>query len=125
MPPQAANTIKYYTTFVLRCATMKPFKIKAIKTYVSYITTFVILHNMCAQKEKKQKTLYNIRLKTSLFKVKLYYIYFMILIYQESQEIWKHEEHTVMQRKPRQQVSNFSSDLHCGKTIFTFLLQIM
>jgi len=32
-----------YTTFVLRCATMKPFNIKAIKTYVSYITTFVIL----------------------------------------------------------------------------------
>jgi len=39
----------YYTTFALRCTTMKPFKIKAIKTYVSYITTFVILHIMRMQ----------------------------------------------------------------------------
>jgi len=37
----------------------------------------------------------------------------MILIYQESQEIWKYKKHTVMQRKPRQQVSNSSSDLRC------------
>jgi len=32
---------------------MKPFKIKAIKTYVSYLTTFIILHNMRPQKENK------------------------------------------------------------------------
>jgi len=49
----------------------------------------------------------------------------MKLFYQESQEIWKHEEHTVMRRKPRLQVSNFSSDFHCIKSIFTFLLQII
>jgi len=70
------------------------------------------------------KTLYNFRLKTSLFEVKLYYINFMILFYQESQEIWKHEKHAVMRRKPRRQVSNFLSDFCCSKTIFTFLLQI-
>jgi len=49
----------------------------------------------------------------------------MMLFNQESQEIWKHKEHTVMRRKPRRQVGNFSSDFHCSKTIFTFLLQIM
>jgi len=32
---------------------MKPFKIKAIKTYVSYITTFAILRNMCTQTQNK------------------------------------------------------------------------
>jgi len=51
--------------------------------------------------------LYNIRLKTGLFEVKLYYINFMRLFYQESQEIWRHKEHAVMQRKPRRQVINF------------------
>jgi len=44
---------KTYTTFMLRCATMKPFKIKAIKTYVSYVTTFIILRNMRAQTQNK------------------------------------------------------------------------
>jgi len=72
-----------------------------------------------------QKSLYNIRLKTGLFEVKLYYINFMRLFYQESEEIWRHEEHTVMRRKPRRQVSDFSSDFCCIKTIFTFLLQII
>jgi len=84
--------------------TMKLFKIKSIKTYVIYITTFVISHNMHAQNERKwhlQKTLHNIHLKTSLFEVKLYFINIMILFYQESQEIWNHEEHAVMRRKPR------------------------
>ena len=38
--------VEYYTTFALRCAIMKPFKIKAIKTYVSYVTNFVILGNV-------------------------------------------------------------------------------
>jgi len=28
----------HYTTFALRCASMKPFKIKAIKTYVKHVT---------------------------------------------------------------------------------------
>lgn len=32
-----------YTTFMLSLPAMKPFKIKAIKTYVSYVTAFVIL----------------------------------------------------------------------------------
>jgi len=57
---------------------------------------------MCPSKHKREwrieKTLYNIRLETGLFEVKLYY---MRLFYQESQEIWKHKEHAVMQRKPR------------------------
>jgi len=35
---------------------MKPFKIKAIKTYVSYITTFAILHNVHTQTQKKMVT---------------------------------------------------------------------
>jgi len=41
------------TLFDKRCASMKLFKIKAIKTYVSYITIFAILSNMHTQKEKK------------------------------------------------------------------------
>ena len=41
------------------------------------------------------------------------------------QEIWRHKELTVTWRKTRWQVSNFSSDLCCIKTIFTFLLQII
>jgi len=40
---------KGYTMFALRCTTMKPFKIKAIKTYVIYVTTFIILCIMRAQ----------------------------------------------------------------------------
>jgi len=32
---------------------MKPFKIKAIKTYVNYVTTFVILRIMRAQTQNK------------------------------------------------------------------------
>jgi len=84
---------------------------------------------MCVYKHKRkwrrQKTLYNICLKTSLFKVKLYYINFMRLFYQESYEIWRHEEHAVMRRNPRQQVSDFSSDFCCIETIFIFLLQII
>jgi len=39
----------YYTTFALRFLANKPFKIKAIKTYASYITTSIILHIMHAQ----------------------------------------------------------------------------
>ena len=106
---------------------MKPFKIKAIKTYVSYVTTFVILRIMHAQttKWRLQKTLYNICLKIGLFEVKLYYINFMRLFYQESQEIWRYKEHVAMRRKPRRQVSNFTRDFCCIKTIFTFLLQII
>jgi len=69
--------------------------------------------------------LYTIRLKTGLFEVKLYYINFMRLFYQESQVIWRHEEHVVMQRKPWRRISNFSRDFRCSKTIFTFLLQII
>jgi len=83
---------------------MKPFKIKAIKTYVSYITTFVILHNTACKHKRKwrlQKMLYNICLKTGLFEVKIYYINVMRLFYQESQEIWRYKEHAVMRRKPR------------------------
>jgi len=84
---------------------------------------------MCMHKHKRkwciQKTLYNIRLEKGLFEVKLYYINFMRLFYQESQEIWRHEEHAVMGRKPRWQVSNFSSDFCCVKTICTFFLQII
>jgi len=57
--------------------------------------------------------------------VKLYYINFMRLFYQESQEIWRHEEHIVMRRKPWWQVSNFSRDFRCSKTTFTFLLHII
>jgi len=54
---------------------MKPFKIKAIKTYVSSITTFVILRIMHERNKKmaSSQELYNIRLKTSLFKAKLCY----------------------------------------------------
>jgi len=77
------------------------------------------------RKWRLQKTLYNICLKTCLFEVKLYYNNFMRLFYQESQEIWRHKEHAVMRRKPRRQVSNFSSDFRCIKTRFTFLLQII
>jgi len=69
--------------------------------------------------------LYNIRLKIGLFEVKLHYIIFYRLFYQESQEIWRYEEHAVMRRKPKQQVNNFSRDFRCIKTIFTFLLQII
>jgi len=117
-----------YTMFTLISATMKWFKIKAIKTYVSYITN-LLFYILCGCKHKRkwhpQKTLYNICLKTGLFKVKLYYINFMRLFYQEIQEIWRYEEHTVMRRKPRRQVSDFSNDFCCIKTTFTFLLQII
>jgi len=41
--------VSIYTMFMLRCATMKLFKIKAIKTYVSYVTTFVNLRNVHTQ----------------------------------------------------------------------------
>jgi len=55
----------------------------------------LLFYVMCVYKHKRkwylQKTLYNIRLKTTLFNVKLYYINFMRLFYQESQEIWRHE----------------------------------
>jgi len=47
--PCISECVVHYTTFVLRCATMKPFKIEAIKTYVSYVTTFIILRNVHAQ----------------------------------------------------------------------------
>jgi len=51
--------------------------------------------------------LYNIRLKTSLFEAKLCYNDFKKLFYYKGQEIWRHEELTVLQKKPRQQVCNF------------------
>jgi len=38
-----------YTMFALSSTAMKLFKIKTIKTYVDYITVFVILRNVYAQ----------------------------------------------------------------------------
>jgi len=72
---QCGGTITY-SAFALRFRKVKPFKIKAIKTYVSYVTTFVILRIMRVQRNKKMASsqeLYNIRLKTSLFEAKLCY----------------------------------------------------
>jgi len=40
---------QYYAMFVLSSTAMKPFKIKASKTYVSYVTAFVVLCNVCMQ----------------------------------------------------------------------------
>jgi len=63
---------------------VKPFKIKAIKTYVSYVTTFVILRACVHKRNKKMvssQELYNIRLKTSLFEATPCYNDFKKLFY--------------------------------------------
>jgi len=68
--------------FVLRFPTMKLFKIKAFKTYVSYITTCDIYVSYVRKHKRKwrlHKMLYNICLKVGIFEVKLYYINFMRL----------------------------------------------
>jgi len=114
--------------FVLSLPAMKPFKIKAIKTYVSYVTTFIILHIMCALFLKRKwhlhKTLYNICLKTGLFEVKLYYINFIRLFVLRKPRNLEARRINLHWKKPRWQVSNFPSDFRCSKSIFTFLLQI-
>jgi len=43
----------HYSTFKLIFPEMKLFKIKAIKTYVNYVTAFVILHIVHTQTFKK------------------------------------------------------------------------
>ena len=43
------NKLAHYTTFALSSTTMKLFKIKTSKTYVSYVTAFVVLRNVGAQ----------------------------------------------------------------------------
>jgi len=42
------SLLQCYNTFKLRIPHVKLFKIKAIKTYISYVTAFVILHNVHA-----------------------------------------------------------------------------
>jgi len=69
---------------------MKPFKIKASKTYVSYVTAS-LFYVTCARKRKKKmassQKLCNICLKTSLFEAKLSYNVLKDYFYYESQEI--------------------------------------
>jgi len=76
--------------FALSSTTMKPFKIKASKTYVSYVTAFVF-YVTCMHKRKKKMVSsqkpYNICLKTSLFEAKLCYNVLKDYFYYESQEI--------------------------------------
>jgi len=60
------------------------FKIKAIKTYVSHITAFIVLHIIHVQMFKKmassQRHVQYIHSKTGLFEAKLYYNEFLKLL---------------------------------------------
>jgi len=69
--------------------------------------------------------LYNIRLKTSLFEVKLYYVNFMRLFLLRKPRNLEAQRINSNPREVTRQVNKFSCDFHCSKTILTFFLQII
>jgi len=112
-----------YSTFALRFPNVKPFKIKAIKTYVSYVTTFVILHNVHVQTFKKMalfKDLYTIHLKTSLLKAKPYYSILWDFQLRKPRNLEVQRINYIV-KEAKAVDTPFSC---CNKYIYTFLLQI-
>jgi len=95
------------------------FKIKVIKTYISYVP--LLFYILCAHKHNKKMASSQ---KTSLFEAKLYYNDFMRLFVLRKTRNLEARRINCTAKKQRQQISNFPSDFYYSKNIFTFILDI-